>query len=97
VPLPEIRVALGPLRAIVITPPLPLPAKVNALVLSLYSSAVFSESHSNPAVPPKLFAWQFSPPAIKVRLLGRTTTAADSRLVLRLPTSRKVSVAVLKI
>ena len=52
VPLPEIKVALGPLRAIVILPPLPLPANVNALVLSLYSSAVFSALHWNPLVPP---------------------------------------------
>ena len=52
VPLPEIRVALGPLRAMVITPPLPLPAKVNALVVSLYSSAVFSALHWKPATPP---------------------------------------------
>src|ERR1700679_332940 len=52
VPLPEIRVALGPLRATVITPPLPLPAKVNALVVSLYSSAVFSALHWKPATPP---------------------------------------------
>jgi hypothetical protein len=50
VPLPEISVALGPLRATVITPPLPLPAKVNALVLSLYSSAVFSALHWKPLV-----------------------------------------------
>src|SRR5580692_3445319 len=35
VPLPSIRVALGPLRATVIRPPLPLPASVNALVISL--------------------------------------------------------------
>ena len=35
VPLPEIKVALGPLRAIVILPPLPLPANVNAWVVSL--------------------------------------------------------------
>ena len=46
VPLPEIRVALGPLRAIVIRPPLPPPANVKALVFSLYSSAVCSVSHS---------------------------------------------------
>src|SRR5580698_4262260 len=52
VPLPEIRVALGPLRATVMTPPLPLPAKVNALVVSLYSSAVFSALHWKPATPP---------------------------------------------
>jgi len=35
VPLPEIRVAVGPLRATVIKPLLPLPATVNALVFSL--------------------------------------------------------------
>ena len=35
VPLPWISVALGPLRATVMRPPLPLPAIVNALVLSL--------------------------------------------------------------
>jgi hypothetical protein len=52
VPLPEIRVALGPLRAIVILPPLPLPATVNALVFSLYSSEVCSALHWNPLVPP---------------------------------------------
>src|ERR1700688_4398213 len=34
VPLPEIRVAVGPLRATVIRPPLPLPAAVNVLVSS---------------------------------------------------------------
>jgi hypothetical protein len=36
------------------------------------------------------------PPTIKVSPLGSTTAAADSRAVLRLPTSRKVLVAVLK-
>ena len=56
VPLPEIRVALGPLRAIVIKPPLPLPASVNALVTSLYSSEVRSASHSNPFCPPMVLA-----------------------------------------
>jgi hypothetical protein len=48
VPLPEMRVALGPLRATVIVPPPPLPATVNALVVSLYSSAVFSALHWKP-------------------------------------------------
>ena len=52
VPLPLIRVALGPLRAIVIRPPLPLPATVKALVFSLYSSEVRSASHWKPGVPP---------------------------------------------
>src|SRR5580692_9219223 len=36
------------------------------------------------------------PPTIRVSPLGSTTAAADSRAVLRLPTSRKVLVAVLK-
>src|SRR5277367_5653385 len=52
VPLPEIRVALGPLRAMVIVPPLPLPATVNAWVVSLYNSAVFSALHWKPATVP---------------------------------------------
>ncbi len=53
VPLPSISVADGPMRAEVITPPLPLPAYVNVLVVSLYSSAVFSVLHwKDPAVPP---------------------------------------------
>ena len=50
VPLPVIRVALGPLRAMLIAPP--VPAKVNALVVSLYNSAVASALHWNPLVPP---------------------------------------------
>ena len=52
VPLPSIRVALGPLRAMVIRPPLPLPANVNDWVLSLYSSAVFNALHWKPLVEP---------------------------------------------
>ena len=52
VPLPSIRVAVGPLRAIVIKPPLPLPATVNALVLSLYNSAVCSALHWKPLAEP---------------------------------------------
>src|ERR1700678_1104797 len=38
-----------------------------------------------------------SPPTIRVRSLGSAMVADDSREVLRLPTKRKVSVAVLKI
>src|SRR6202046_4730356 len=52
VPLPEMRVALGPLRATVMVPPLPVPATVKALVVSLYSSAVFSALHWKPLRPP---------------------------------------------
>lgn len=48
VPLPEIRVTLGPLRAMVMRPPLPLPAKLKVLVLSSNSSAVCSASHWKP-------------------------------------------------
>src|SRR5260370_40555312 len=44
-----------------------------------------------------VLAAQCEPPAIKVRSFGSAIAAADSRAVLRLPTSRKVSVAVLKI
>ena len=44
-----------------------------------------------------VLAAQCEPPAIKVRSLGNAIAAADSRAVLRLPTSRKVSVAALKI
>ena len=89
--------ALGPLRAMVIWPPLPLPASVKVLVVSLYSSAVCSASHSNPLLVPKVAVPHDCPPAISVSPLGSATAAADSRLVLRLPTSRKVLVAVLKI
>src|ERR1700683_5284145 len=52
VPLPWIRVELGPLRAIVIKPPLPVPASVKVLVLSLYNSAVCSALHWKPLIPP---------------------------------------------
>ncbi len=50
VPLPLIRVAVGPLRAMLIAPP--VPAKVNAWVFSLYNSDVCSALHWNPLVPP---------------------------------------------
>ena len=81
----------------VIMPPLPLPAKVNALVFSLYSSAVCSALHLNPLVPPKVAAAQVWPPTTRVSPLGSGTAAADSRELLSEPTSRKVLVAVLKI
>ena len=53
VPLPSIRVALGPLRAIVIRPSLPLPANEKVWVFSSYSSAVCSAVHRKaPLVAP---------------------------------------------
>src|ERR1019366_10413471 len=78
VPLPSIRVAVGPLRAIVIKPSLPPPAYVNDLVLSLYSSAVWSALHMFPLTASNVAAVQVSPPAISVSPLGSTTAAADS-------------------
>ena len=56
VPLPEIKVALGPLRAIVIRPPLPLPASVKLWVVSLYNSEVCRAVHVYPLCPPTVWA-----------------------------------------
>src|SRR5271156_840079 len=50
VPLPSIRVALGPLRAMLIAPP--VPAKVNAGVFSLSTSAVCGPLPGTPLAPP---------------------------------------------
>jgi hypothetical protein len=95
VPLPTgIRVAVGPLRAIVILPEV----NVNDCVLSSYSSAVFSVRHrKEPIAPPYSDGPQSSPPTIRVFPLGSATAAADSRAVLRLPTFTNVSVLVSKI
>jgi hypothetical protein len=44
------KVALAPLRAVVIKPLPPAPARVKVPVFSLYSSAVCSASHSKPEI-----------------------------------------------
>ena len=82
-------VAVAALRAVVIWPPLPAPATVNLLVVSSYSSAVLSASHSKPendddpqAGPPLaafiVLAKQCEPPTTRILLLGSTTAGADA-------------------
>jgi hypothetical protein len=103
VPDPVIRVAVAPLRAVVIWPPLLAPATVKlpvVLVVSVYSSAVLSALHWKPEnddpahkpAGPYVIGAHSEPPTTKVFPLGSTSAVAvASREVLSEPTSPKAS------